>query len=139
MIQLSYYVFCVYALLFLDEKRKDFSAMLIHHCVTIMLIVFSYAVRQWKIGLLTMFVHDICDLFLDASKFLYNLKQDKDGNVYSKFDKCATIIAILFPFSWFDNDRCTYLHAEKRFLFYIHILRILWSSYNISSRLLLVF
>jgi hypothetical protein len=43
-IQLGWYVHCTYAHLFLDKRKKDFVAMLIHHIVTLALLYGSFVV-----------------------------------------------------------------------------------------------
>lgn len=45
MLNLGKYVFNIYAVLKLDERRKDFSVMLMHHLVTIVLLSISYVAR----------------------------------------------------------------------------------------------
>ena len=55
-----------------EAKRKDTNVMICHHIATIFLITFSLGMRFWQIGCLVLFCHDICDIFLDASKiFVY--------------------------------------------------------------------
>ena len=44
-IECGFYFHAIYATLFMDHKRKDFYIMIIHHIVTIALIVLSYAIR----------------------------------------------------------------------------------------------
>jgi hypothetical protein len=42
MFQLSWYLHCTYAHLFLDKYKKDFWVMLIHHIVTLGLVEVAY-------------------------------------------------------------------------------------------------
>ena len=44
-IQCGFYLHSIYGTLYMDYKRKDFYAMLIHHVLTITLIGASYGIR----------------------------------------------------------------------------------------------
>lgn len=44
-IECGFYLHSIYGTLFMDEKRKDFIVMLVHHVLTIVLIVVSYGTR----------------------------------------------------------------------------------------------
>jgi len=66
--QLAFYVQSCFALVLWDTKRKDFLQYVIHHAVTIALILFSYGCAQHRIGATIMLVHDLADIFLSGSK-----------------------------------------------------------------------
>lgn len=51
-----------------ETRRKDFWATMSHHIVTVLLIGFSYFLGFTKIGLVIMFLHDVCDPFLELAK-----------------------------------------------------------------------
>ena len=44
-VETGFYLHSVYGTLFMDEKRKDFLVMLIHHALTMLLLIFSYGTR----------------------------------------------------------------------------------------------
>jgi len=44
-VQCGFYLHSVYGTLYMDYKRKDFFAMLLHHVLTMVLIFVSYATR----------------------------------------------------------------------------------------------
>lgn len=44
-VQCGFYLHSIYGTLYMDYKRKDFYAMLIHHVLTMALIFVSYATR----------------------------------------------------------------------------------------------
>ncbi|KAL7992965.1 hypothetical protein Chor_017221, partial [Crotalus horridus] len=75
LIQGSFYAHSIYATLYMDAWRKDSVVMLIHHVVTLTLIVFSYIFRYHNIGILVLFLHDFSDIQLEFTKL----------NVYFKF------------------------------------------------------
>ena len=75
--ELSWYVGSSFTHIFLDEKLKDFYILLLHHAITIGLIMFSYMVGYHRIGVLVLFCHDFSDVFLEYTKvFLYIKKVD---------------------------------------------------------------
>ena len=44
-VECGFYLHSIYATLYMDEKRKDFVVMLIHHVLTLTLIIVSYTTR----------------------------------------------------------------------------------------------
>ena len=44
-IQLSWYIYGIYATLYVDVWRKDSHLMMLHHVVTLLLVGFSFAFR----------------------------------------------------------------------------------------------
>lgn len=106
-VQCGFYLHSIYATLYMDMWRKDFYVMIIHHVVTMTLIIVSYATRFYKIGLLVLFVHDITDIFLEASKCNVYLK-NRNGKYYAFHEHvanigfgCFTVFWYLFRLYWF--------------------------------------
>ena len=64
LISLSYVLSDLVYLLFIYEAQTDFSIMLLHHCITISLITFSYLVNITHVGLIVLFSHDFTDFFV---------------------------------------------------------------------------
>jgi len=52
----------------LRRDRKDFFQMISHDFLTACLLIFSYAFYYTRIGSLVLFVHDICDIPIGASR-----------------------------------------------------------------------
>ena len=52
------------------SQNKDFWVMLIHHVVTISLIITSYSLNVYRVGVVVMLLHDWCDPFLETAKLL---------------------------------------------------------------------
>ena len=44
-VQCGFYLHSIYGTIYMDTKRKDFAAMMIHHILTVALIFLSYATR----------------------------------------------------------------------------------------------
>ncbi len=96
----GFYVHSVYATLFMDEKRKDFFVMLLHHAITLILIIVSYGTRYHKIGVMVLFVHDATDILLEFTKCHVYLKQ-RGGKYYAFHDHIANIGFVSFTFAWY--------------------------------------
>ena len=60
--------------LFIEKKKKDFYQMLAHHVSTVLLLILSLLDYRWKPGLVTLFLHDIGDIFLYFAKSCSGLK-----------------------------------------------------------------
>jgi hypothetical protein len=65
--------------------------MMIHHIVTIFLIVFSYGANFIRVGSLVLLVHDASDVFLELAK-LFN---------YAKCQTLCDIGFVIFAISFF--------------------------------------
>ena len=90
---------CVYI-----RVRNDDKEMMIHHIITVIMIIGSYKYNYIKIGLYTMFIHHINDIFLHISKIM----------VYLKYPENITNISFgIFMLSWI----YTRLYLFSRFLY----------------------
>ena len=49
-------------------KRSDYYEMLLHHCLTVALIVGSYLINLVEIGVLVIYIHDFTDIFSNFGK-----------------------------------------------------------------------
>lgn len=56
-----------------DSRRSDFMQYVIHHVVTIAMIVLSYTYGFVRVGMVVLAVHDVGDIFLYSSKFFHHL------------------------------------------------------------------
>lgn len=66
-LDMAYYMYAIPYCIMFETKRKDFWATLLHHFVTVALIAYSYALGFTKIGVIIMFLHDVCDSPLELS------------------------------------------------------------------------
>ncbi|XP_068923868.1 ceramide synthase 1 [Petaurus breviceps papuanus] len=100
LLQGSFYGHSIYATLYMDAWRKDSVVMLLHHIVTLILIVFSYAFRYHNVGILVLFLHDINDVQLEFTKL--NVYFKFRGGVYHRLnDLISDVGCISFSVSWF--------------------------------------
>ena len=96
----SIYLWNFISLLLFDEKRKDFILLLIHHPITVAVILVSYEYKTYELGLLIYFLHDINDFFLEFGKVFFYIKINKFGHVNRKFEFTSDFFVVLFTLSW---------------------------------------
>ncbi|XP_022897816.1 LAG1 longevity assurance homolog 2-like [Olea europaea var. sylvestris] len=91
MCQCGFYIYSIAALLTWETRRRDFSVMMSHHVVTVILIAYSYMARFFRIGAVILALHDASDVFLEAAKVFK----------YSENELGASVCFGLFAISWF--------------------------------------
>jgi ceramide synthetase len=100
-VQCGFYLHSIYGTLYMDYKRKDFYAMLIHHILTMTLIFVSYATRHHKVGLLVLFCHDITDIWLELAKASHYLSSRKGNRECPRWETVANGCFVMFVLTWF--------------------------------------
>jgi ceramide synthetase len=81
---------------FVDERRKDYFVLYLHHIVTIMLVSGSFAAGYTRVGVCVLFVHDISDILVDALKMLNYLKLEGRQGLFA-----SEISYVFCVASWF--------------------------------------
>lgn len=105
--EIGFYLHCICGSILLDTRRRDFVVMTIHHVLTIFLLLFSYAVRYHRIGVLVLFILDFGDVWLEISKtFLYFKVRDGKSHLGPELGAnisftVFTMQHILFRLYWF--------------------------------------
>eukprot|EP01062_Namystynia_karyoxenos_P065412 TRINITY_DN5900_c0_g1_i1.p1 TRINITY_DN5900_c0_g1~~TRINITY_DN5900_c0_g1_i1.p1 ORF type:complete len:376 (+),score=130.50 TRINITY_DN5900_c0_g1_i1:91-1128(+) len=69
----------------LEERRPDFLTMVVHHVVTMLLIIGSWLRGYVRIGMLVLFVHDASDIFVCACKATHMCGMKKASHVLFVF------------------------------------------------------
>ncbi|KAK6143538.1 hypothetical protein DH2020_023886 [Rehmannia glutinosa] len=90
MCECGFYIYSIAALLTWETRRKDFSVMMSHHVITVILISYSYITRFFRIGAVIIALHDASDVFLEAAKVFK----------YSGNELGASVCFGLFAISW---------------------------------------
>lgn len=84
---LFYYQFAlgcyIHQLLWTEVTRSDAVEMILHHFITIALIVCSYLTGFTKVGSIIILLHDIADIFLETAK-VFNYCSQKPGYKWLK-------------------------------------------------------
>lgn len=89
-LDMAYYMYAIPYCIMFETKRKDFWATMLHHLVTVTLIGYSYALGFTKVGVLIMFLHDICDSPLEMAKLAK----------YAGQETLTNILFVLFTIIW---------------------------------------
>nr|XP_027204742.1 ceramide synthase 1-like isoform X2 [Dermatophagoides pteronyssinus] len=101
MVELSFYLHSLYTTLMVDERRKDTNTLMLHHIICVGLIFISYC-NNHKAGLVTLFLHDGCDILLEATKLIRYFKV-QHGHTYQSAEIFVNIGFIAFLVTWITN------------------------------------
>lgn len=74
---LAFYLHALVSLLLWDARRKDFLVMLLHHCVTVALILLSLLNGNWMVGTNVLFCHNLVDTVLYTTTSLRYVAKNK--------------------------------------------------------------
>uniref|UniRef100_A0A8C4QS21 Ceramide synthase 1 n=1 Tax=Eptatretus burgeri TaxID=7764 RepID=A0A8C4QS21_EPTBU len=99
-LQGSFYAHSMFGTLYMDAWRRDSVVMLVHHFITLSLIVCSYAFRYHNVGLLAFFLHDASDIQLEFTKLNVYMKY-RGGTYHPMNNFLSNIGCISFGISWF--------------------------------------
>ncbi|KAG8364260.1 hypothetical protein BUALT_Bualt19G0109700 [Buddleja alternifolia] len=100
MCQCGFYIYSIAALLIWETRRKDFSVMMSHHIVTVMLLSYSYMTRFFRIGAIILALHDASDVFMEAAKVFKYSGKELGASVCFGFFALSWLVLrlIFFPF-----------------------------------------
>lgn len=62
-----------------DQHQKDYTVMLSHHLITLVLVLGAVVARVEVTGLLVVYVHDVSDIAIDVLKLASYVDTDDDG------------------------------------------------------------
>jgi len=103
----------IHQLMWTEVTRSDALEMILHHIITIALIVLSYLTRFSRIGSSILLVHDFADIFLEAGKCL-NYTSKAQGKQNGFLSVVVDMIFAAFAISFF----VTRLVIFPRYLLY---------------------
>ncbi|KAH8849977.1 Ceramide synthase 1 [Schistosoma japonicum] len=98
-LQLGFYLHSLWSVFFMDAWRKDSSVLVLHHCLSLILLESSLLLRLHRMGVLVLFLHDICDVFLEVGKVNVYLRI-RHGKTYPIHMTIANMFFVLFTISW---------------------------------------
>lgn len=127
MCQCGFYIYSIAALLKWETRRKDFSVMMSHHVVTVILIGVSYVNGFFRLGSVVLALHDASDVFMEAAKVFKYSENELGASVFFGLFAISWLILrlIIFPFwviksSSYDIQECLKLsEAYPTSLYYI--------------------
>ncbi|CAI9101939.1 OLC1v1000108C4 [Oldenlandia corymbosa var. corymbosa] len=127
MCQCGFYIYSMTALLTWETRRKDFSVMMSHHVVTVILISYSYMTRFFRIGSVVLALHDASDVFLEAAKVFKYSEKEFGASVCFGLFACSWLVLrlVYFPFwvirssSYYSADYLNLSEPYPASLYYI--------------------
>lgn len=127
MCQCGFYAYSIAALLTWETRRKDFSVMMSHHVVTVILIGYSYITRFFRIGSVILALHDASDVFLEAAKaFKYSEKEIGASVCFGLFAISWLVLRLIFFPFWIIRSSsyhlCEFLRLSEAYdmtLYYV--------------------
>ncbi|KAI3448107.1 hypothetical protein Pfo_004772 [Paulownia fortunei] len=110
MCECGFYIYSIAALLTWETRRKDFSVMMSHHVITVILIAYSYITRFFRIGAVILALHDASDVFLEAAKvFKYSGKELGASVCFGLFALSWLVLRLIFFPFWVIRSSSYYL------------------------------
>lgn len=76
-VKLTYHGYEMFYTLAFHRGRRDFPEYILHHLVTLALVLFSYSLNQMTLGSVIMFIHDISDLAVSLFKLTCDVASQK--------------------------------------------------------------
>jgi hypothetical protein len=81
-LQLAIWMWTAFSCKWLESRRKDYVEMMLHHIVTIMLVLGSLLYKEHPMGMLVLLVHDSSDVFLDLMKLANYFKLENQHGLF---------------------------------------------------------
>nr|CAH8832115.1 unnamed protein product [Trichobilharzia regenti] len=98
-LQLGFYLHSFWSVFFMDAWRKDSNVLVVHHILAVLLLESSLVLRLHRVGVLVLFLHDLCDVFLELAKVNIYLRI-RHGKSHPIHMTIANIFFALFSTSW---------------------------------------
>ena len=73
-LETAHYLHCLYAVIYINSWSKDSSVLFFHHIIALLLIAISYLTRTHRVGILVLYLHDVCDVIMESCKCLVKLQ-----------------------------------------------------------------
>eukprot|EP01084_Bolivina_argentea_P204528 349291_1 len=96
----GFYMYRIISSLLIDRKLKDFIAQVIHHWVSLILIILSYYCGLIRIGVVILLLHDPADIVLQSAKFFKLIQMEALCNFFFAL-LCVTWLStriIIYPY-----------------------------------------
>lgn len=76
-LKLSYHVYELLYTIGFQRDRRDFPEYILHHTLTLVLVLFSYIINFLPIGAVIMLVHDVPDVLISLFKITSDIISSK--------------------------------------------------------------
>ncbi|KAL3814228.1 hypothetical protein ACJIZ3_015496 [Penstemon smallii] len=110
MCQCGFYIYSSAALLTWETRRKDFTVMMSHHIVTVILLAYSYIAGFFRIGAVVLALHDASDVFMEAAKIFKYAENELGASVcFGLFALTWLVLRLIFFPFWVIRSSSYYL------------------------------
>lgn len=89
----------LHQLLWTEVSRSDAIEMIIHHIVTLALLLISYWTNFTRIGTSILLLHDTSDVFLETAKIFNYISKSRQFQHWTK--RCCDVLFVIFAVSFF--------------------------------------
>ena len=94
LVEASHYLHCLYAVLYINQlNRTDATIMFVHHIGALLLISISYLTKTYRLGILVLYLLDICDVIMEGCKLL--LKVELENKLVIKLVEGIRVVQFL--------------------------------------------
>eukprot|EP01088_Endostelium_zonatum_P019417 TRINITY_DN6691_c0_g2_i1.p1 TRINITY_DN6691_c0_g2~~TRINITY_DN6691_c0_g2_i1.p1 ORF type:complete len:490 (+),score=58.19 TRINITY_DN6691_c0_g2_i1:98-1567(+) len=123
LLNMGWYVHGLYGLFTgLEVVKKDFTELLMHHIITLGLLYCSMMVGYWRFGVLVLYTHDLCDVFLQIPRIYLLLDNAGHFGPPEKINSMFEVaIFVPLPISW------------VYFRLYLYPLKVIYPAVAITS------
>lgn len=111
-------------LIFVHKKRSDYDLMVLHHIVTIGLVVISFLTNNSNIGIIVFFLHDCSDIWVYFTRVFINTCLPD----FIKYVECALFLFIFIYFRLYclsDAIYCAIFYIKNHSLTTILLIALL--------------
>jgi hypothetical protein len=77
-------------------RRRDYKEMVMHHVITIGLMLVAYIVGFYDVSVFVLFINGVCDIFLSASKMAYDLEHPLQTPLFAVFVAGHLILRVIY-------------------------------------------
>lgn len=115
--QCGFYLFSIASLVTWETRRKDFSIMMSHHVITSILIGSSFFAGLYRIGTITLAIHDTTDVLIEVAKIFKYSENERGADVCFGLFAISWLVLrlIIFPFWIIKASSYDLLHVVENF------------------------
>ncbi|OMJ28741.1 Sphingosine N-acyltransferase lag1 [Smittium culicis] len=132
--------------MFIEKKRSDFSEMILHHIVTISLLVGSYYYNYSAIGIIIHITMDFVDIFLPFTKMLKYLNYQLACNVSFVFmaitwvvSRHIVLLRIIYNIAFEANSLTSYRYDPENGFYATRSIQYIFLTFLVLLQILCYF
>ncbi|XP_050258323.1 ceramide synthase 1 LOH3-like isoform X13 [Quercus robur] len=97
----GFYLYSIFALVFWETRRSDFSVSMAHHVATFILITLSYIFKFARVGSVILALHEGNDVIMEVAKMSkYSGFEGMSSICFFTFVLCWTVLRLIYYPFW---------------------------------------